>query len=78
MRKGEGGVDECRRETAALTGLRNDRVHLTIDPNASVARALKGLLGKPVVAVPASQHLHQGQPELLQLVLVDVAASQLD
>jgi len=76
--RGEGGVDERRREAAALAGLRDDWVHLAVDPDASVARALEGHLGEPVVAVPAPQHLHQRQPELLQLVLVDVAAPQLD
>ena len=71
-------MDERRREAAALTGLRDDRVHFAVDPDASVARAFEGLLREPVVAVPASQHLHQRQPELLQLFLVDVAAPQLN
>ena len=76
--RGERGVDEGRREAAALAGLRDDRVHLAVDPDASVARSLEGLLREPVVAVPAPQHLHQRQLELFQLVLVDVAAPQLD
>ena len=55
-----------------------DGVDFAVDSDAAVPGPLAGLLREPVVAVPASQHLHQRQPELLQLFLVDVAAPQLN
>jgi len=51
-------VDDRWVEAARLAGLRDHGVHSAVDSDAPVARALEGLLGEPVVPVPAPQDLH--------------------
>jgi len=71
-------VEEGRAEPAALAGLPDDGVHLAVDADAPVAGALEGLLGEPVVPVPAAQHLDQTVAELGQLGLRDIPAAKAD
>jgi len=53
---GEGWMQECGGQSTTISSLANHRVHFAIDSNAPVARTLKWLLWKPMVAIPTSQH----------------------
>jgi len=58
-------VDRIGRHSDDLGRLCDDGIDLAIDPDAPVAAALARLVGKPVVAIPAPQNLHDGDFELL-------------
>jgi len=65
-------VNELWTEAAGLSGLANDGIHTAIDSNASVPGTFEGLLGKPMISVPAPQDLYQAGIEFFQLGFADV------
>jgi len=67
-------VDGVCRHPDDLGSLGNDGVYTAVDADAPVAGSLARLVGEPVVAVAAPQHLHDGHTELFQL---DIATSML-
>ena len=75
---GEGAVEEGGAEAAAVAGLRDHGVHLAVDADAAVARALERLLGEPVVTVPPPQNLDQTVAKFLQLGFANIALGQTD
>ena len=75
---GESAVEEGGAEAAAVPGLRDHGVHLAVDADAAVARALERLLGEPVVTVPPPQNLDQTVAKFLQLGFANIALGETD
>ena len=62
---GEAPVQQRRQQPDVDARLRDHRVHLAVDTEATVAAAAVGLVREPVVAVPALQQLRQRALEQL-------------
>ena len=75
---GESAVEEGGAEAAGVPGLRDHGVHLAVDADAAVARALERLLGEPVVTVPPPQNLDQTVAKFLQLGFANIALGETD
>jgi len=69
-------MEELRGQAGGVARLADDGVHLAINSDAPVPGTLEGLLGEPVVPVPATEDLNEAVSKFSQLGLAHISLTQ--